>query len=152
MSLSKEYLKNYAQKELELTGFSETPVGKTMLVLLENLTDITNGDATIMKQLCEWLPRMIDCMPICPITEEDFILECQLDNNIELSIMRCTRYYYIYQTADGKYWNDRAVAFKLKNSPETDLMFLYGDGGSRREITLPYYPITIIEDIDRESL
>lgn len=150
MSLGKEHLKKYAEAELELTGFDKTNVGKTILQLLDELSDITRGDASTMKQICGWLPRLIDRIPISPITEEDFEPECYGDNK-NLTVMRCTRYPYVYKSNDGKYWNDRAVAFKFKNSPDSEIMFLYRMNGSKREITLPYYPTTDIEILDSDN-
>lgn len=150
MSLSKQYLKNYAEKEIELTGFDKTNVGRTMLQLLDELSDLTDGDAATMKQICSWLPRLIDQTPISSITETDFKIE-QHGPGDQNTVMRCTRYPYIYKTSDGKYWNDRAVAFRFKNAPETDIMFLYKSNGSKREITLPYYPTMTIEEIDQDK-
>lgn len=151
MSLGKEYLKKYAETELELTGFDKTDVGKTILQLLDELSDVTKGDASTMKQICGWLPRLIDGIPISPITEEDFKPEYYGNNNENLLVMRCTRYPYVYKSNDGKYWNDRAVGFKFKNAPETDIMFLYKPNGSKREITLPYYPTMLIEELDADN-
>jgi hypothetical protein len=152
MSSFKEHLKEYAEKELELTGFNETSFSKTAIELLENLADLTNGDAETMKQLCYWLPRLIDRIPISPITETDFELENPNHEHSELNLMRCTRYPQVYQTTDGKYWDDRAVAFRFVDSPETDRMFVYRPNGSKREITLPYYPNTKIEYLDKDSV
>ena len=152
MSLSKDYLKKYAETELALTGFDKTDFGKTVLQLLDDLSKLTDHDASTMKQLCQWLPRLIDRIPISPITEIDFELEHPGQEHSQLNLMRCTRYPQVYQTADGKYWDDRAVAFRFANSPETDRMFVYRPNGSKREITLPYYPNTKVEYLNEVSV
>jgi hypothetical protein len=149
MSSFKEHLKKYAETELELTGFKETSFGKNAIELLENLADLTNGDPNTMKQLCEWLPRLVERIPISPITEKDFQLEEHGD--ITLDVWRCTRYPQVYKTNDGKYWNDRAVIFKNPNSTGGEYMLLYRPGGSKREITLPYYPVTEVQYITEDS-
>jgi len=149
MSSFKEHLKKYVEKELELTGFNNTLFGKNAIELLENLADLTNGDINTMKQLCEWLPRLVERIPISPITEEDFQLEQHGSDSLD--VWRCTRYPHVYKTNDGKYWNDRAVAFKFSNSVGNDQMFLYRPGGSKREITLPYYPVTEIQYIAEDA-
>lgn len=149
--MNNEYLKKYAEKELELTGFDKTNFGKTLLKLLDDLAEVADNDTSTMKILCEWLPRLIDKMPISPITEDDFAPEYNGPGG-GASVMRCTRYPFVYKTGDGKYWNDRAVGFKFKNSPAPDIMFLYKKNGSKREITLPYYPNTIVEELDADNI
>ena len=151
MTSNKDYLKKYAERELGLIGFDKTDFGKTLLQLLDNLSDLTEGDPFTMKQLGNFLPRLLDRMPISPITETDFEPEYHGTNN-EMIVMRCTRYPYVYKSNDGKYWNDRAVAFKFKNASESDIMFLYRPNGSKREITLPYYPTMVIEEIDPNNV
>ena len=68
MTAFKEHLKNYASKELELSGFDQTSFGKTVLILLDDLAELTQSDVETMKQLCNLLPRLIDQIPIAPIT------------------------------------------------------------------------------------
>jgi hypothetical protein len=149
MNSLKEHLKKYAERELELTGFKETSFGKDSVTLLENLADLTNGDINVMRQLCEWLPRLVERIPISPITEDDFQLEQH--GNESTDVWRCTRYPHVYRTTDGKYWNDRAVVFKHIDSVEGEQMFLYRPGGSKREITLPYFPVTEIQYLPKDD-
>jgi len=148
----KEHLFAYANRELELAGFNQTEFGKTVLKMLEDLADLTHNNPQTMKQLCLLLPRLINREPLTAITEDDFEVETHSQGDRSVEISRCTRYPYIYKSIDGKYWNDRAVAFKFKNSPETDLMFLYRPNGSKREITLPYYLTTDVEEIDQSQI
>ncbi len=135
----KEHLKTYAEKELELSGFDQTEFGKTVLKLLDDLSDLTQGDAETMKQLCALLPRLIDRRPLTAITEEDFETETHSEGDRSVEILRCTRYPYVYKM-DGKYWNDRAVAFRRADSAESDRMYIYQTGNSsKQEIELPYF-------------
>ena len=151
MSEFKDYLKTYAQKELELSGFDQTDFGKTVTILLENLADLSKDDPNTMKQLVNLLPRLIDRQPIAPITEDDFELESVTDGDKSVGIARCTRYPYAYRTPDGKYWDDRAVAFRYSDEPDTNKIYLYQLGNSsKQEIILPYYPSETIKVIDRD--
>ena len=151
MSTFKEHLSAYANSELELAGFDQTEFGKTSLKLLDNLADLTNGDPDTMKQLCSLLPRLIDQLPIAPITEADFAPEYHSQGDNTVTIYRCTRYSWVYRTEDGKYWDDRAVAFKFVDSADADRMYIYQSGNSsKQEVTLPYYPEFKVEIISRD--
>jgi hypothetical protein len=136
----KEHLKKYAERELELTGFNQTEFGKTALKLLDDLADLTQENSETMKQLCSMLARLIDRRPLTAITEEDFETETHVEGNRTVEILRCTRYPHVYKM-DGKYYDDRAIAFRGLNSAESDRMYIYQTGNSsKQEITLPYFP------------
>lgn len=142
----KKNLIDYAKHELHLTNFDQTSFGQNLVKLLEDLCDLTNNDPMAVKILCSWIPRLTEKLPISPITEDDFVEEAHGVGSEKVIIKRCNRYEHVYQTADGKYWDDRAVAFRSVNSEKSDIMFLYGENGSKREIVLPYYPeMSIIE-------
>jgi len=146
MSLSKDYLREYAQKELELLGFMETEFGKTCLKFLEDLADIAGSDPKSMKLVCEMLPILIDRRPLSPITKEDFEQSNTGDSHYD-EIKRCTRYPYCYGK-DGKYFDDRAVAFRFEGEETTSKMYLYrSDHSSRKEVSLPYLPRETIKEI-----
>jgi hypothetical protein len=138
MNTFKEHLKKYAERELELSGFDQTEFGKTALKLLDDLADLTRGDPETMKQLCALIPRLIDRKPLSPITEADFETETYSESDCTVEILRCTRYPYVYKI-DGKYYDDRAVAFRRADSAYTDRMYIYQSGNSsKQEISLPY--------------
>jgi len=104
-----------------------------------------------MKQLCSLLPRLIDQLPIAPITEADFAPEYHSQGDNTVTLHRCTRYFWVYRTEDGKYWDDRAVAFKFADSEGSDRMYIYQSGNSsKQEITLPYYPNQTIKIISKD--
>lgn len=146
-----DHLLNYAKKELKITNFDQTDLGQTMLSFIEQSAKITDNDSESMKQLCCLLPRLIDQLPIAPITEEDFVPEYHSQGDNTVTIQRCTRYAWVYRTEDGKYWDDRAVAFKFADSADTDRMYIYQSGNSsKQEITLPYYPNQAIKIISRD--
>jgi hypothetical protein len=150
MSSFKEHLKKYAEKELELSGFDQTEFGKTALKLLDDLADLTKGDSETMKQLCGLLPRLIDRRPLSPITEADFETETHTEGDRTVEISRCTRYPYVYKM-DGKYYDDRAVAFRRIDSADTDRMYIYQSGNSsKQEITLPYFPSEEVRVLQQE--
>jgi hypothetical protein len=146
----KEHLRKYAERELELSGFDQTEFGKTALKLLDDLADLTHGDPETMKQLCALLPRLIDRRPLTAITEEDFETETHSEGDRTVEILRCTRYPYVYKM-DGKYWDDRAVAFCRADSAESDRMYIYQTGNSsKQEIELPYFPCEEVRVLQQE--
>jgi len=141
MTEFKRYLREYAERELELTGFMETEFGKTCLKFLEDLADIAGSDPKSMKAICEMLPRLIDRRPLSAITERDFKTETHVEGSRTVEIERCTRYSYLYKQ-DGKYWDDRAVAFQREDSALGDRMYVYQSGyNSKKEVNLPYFPV-----------
>ena len=143
----KEHLQKYAERELELSGFDQTEFGKTALKLLDDLADLTQGDAETMKQLCALLPRLIDRRPLSPITEADFETETYSEGDRSVEILRCTRYLYVYKM-DGKYWDDRAVAFQREDSRPGDRMYVYQSGNSsKQERSLPYFLVERLRKI-----
>ena len=151
MSKFKENLRKYAKRELELSGFDQTEFGKTALKLLNDLADLTQNDSESMKQLCALLPRLIDRKPLAAITEEDFETETYTEGSKTVKIDRCTRYPYVYKM-DGKYWDDRAIAFRREDSAPNEKIFVYQSGhSSKQEITLPYFPIDIVKPYPKES-
>ena len=145
MSEFKKHLKEFAQKELELSGFDQTDFGKTTLTLLDNLADLSKEDPARMKDLLNLISRLIDKKVIAPLTEDDFP-----ETNDQFPEARCQRYPYAYRTLDGKYWDDRAIAFQLVDEPNSNKMYLYqSENKSKQEIKLPYYPVETIKVIEK---
>jgi hypothetical protein len=146
-----DHLLNYAKKELKITNFDQTDLGQTMLNFLEQSAKITDNDTESMKQLSNMLVLLIDQRPISPITEEDFEDEVHAEGDNIITIKRCTRYQYLYKAVDGKYYDDRAIAFRFTDSYESDRMYLYQSSrSSKQEVTLPYYPEFKVEIISRD--
>ena len=143
----KQHLRKYAERELELTGFMQSEFGPVCLEFLEKCADIAGSDPENMKRICEILPRLIDRRPLSPITEADFETETHVEGDRTIEILRCTRYPYLYKQ-DGKYYDDRAVAFRRADSAETDRMYIYQSGNSsKQEVTLPYFPVERIKNL-----
>ena len=144
----KQHLKKYTQREFELSGFDKTNFGKSAITLLEDLADLCKNDPVLMKDMLGLLTRLIDMKPIAPITEDDFEVK-STDNGDKSPISICLRHPYIYRTSDGKYWNDRAIAFLRKDDQNFNKMYLYqAVHNSKQQITLPYYPEEVIEYIN----
>ena len=141
----KEHLKKYAERELELTGFMQSEFGPACLEFLDRCADVAGNDPESMKRICEILPRLIDRRPLSVITEADFETETHSEGDRTVEILRCTRYPYLYKQ-DGRYWDDRAVAFQREDSAPGDRMYVYQSGNSsKQEVELPYFPVERIE-------
>jgi antitoxin component YwqK of YwqJK toxin-antitoxin module len=146
----KEYLLEYAKKEFEVAKFDQTELSKSMLNFLEEAANFTKNEPESMKKLVDIFHLLLNRFPIVPITENDFVEEIyKEDGKPDYKIWRCTRYEHVYKTEDGRYWDDRAVGFRLSDSSNDDVIYMYqGQNGSKREIQLPYYPDNKIEIID----
>ena len=147
MTEFKRHLREYAERELELTGFMQSEFGPACLEFLETCADVAGSDPESMKRVCEILPRLIDRKPLSDITEADFEIETHTQSDRAIEIERCTRYPYLYKK-DGKYWDDRAVAFQREDSNPNDRMYVYQSGvSSKREVALPYFPRETVEKL-----
>ena len=143
----KQHLRKYAERELELTGFMQSDFGPTCLEFLDKCADVAGNDPQSMKRICEILLRLIDRRPLSPITEKDFEAETHVEGDRTIEILRCTRYPYLYKQ-DGKYWDDRAVAFQQADSAPGDRTYLYQSGNSsKQQVELPYFPVERIEEL-----
>lgn len=144
----KDQLKEFAKEELTRAGFMNSEFGNSCLDFLDKCSDITDNDTNGMKKLCELLPKLIDRYPISAITKDDFQDETHIEGKQVIVIRRCTRYPYIYEQ-DGKYYNDRAIAFQKLDSNKNDKMYLYQTvHNSKQEIELPYFLNEEIKIID----
>jgi hypothetical protein len=142
----------HAINELKLTNIYGSNFGKSVLNLLEETQEITNLDTASLKEFVEIIDRLLTKLPITPITESDFEKEEYVERGRKVEIMRCVRYPSVYMTEDGKYWDDRAVAYRLPDFKEYDTIYTYQTKyNSKREITLPYTPKLIIETIENEN-
>lgn len=140
--ISKEKLTEYAKQELTISGLINTDFGKNCILLLDSLIDISNSDPSVMKELCNIFPRLIDKMPITPITEEDFLIDPDPEGEIRAI---CIRYRHIYKHINGKYYNNRAKAFVYADDKLDNKIYT---SKSIQEITLPYIPVEQIEVIE----
>lgn len=141
----KQHLREYAERELELIGFMETEFGETCLKFLEDLAEISGDNPDTMKTVLEMIPRLIDKKPLSPITENDFEIETHTQGDRTIEIERCTRYPHLYKK-DGKYWDDRAIAFQREDSDQK--MYIYQSSlSSKQEIELPYFPQETVKKI-----
>ena len=144
----KEHLREYAERELELIGFMDSEFGPACLEFLEKCADVAGSDPESMKRVCEIIPRLIDRRPLSVITEADFESEIHTEGDRTVEILRCTRYPYLYKM-DGKYYDDRAVAFRRADSAEGDRMYIYQTGNSsKQEVELPYFPNEDVRTLD----
>ena len=138
MNLKKQrvdYILEYAQRELSLANFDNHPIASSTLTFIKDICGMTNCDPKAMTHFTHVLQQLIAMKPITPITENDFDLQ-----EIETVTRHvCTRWSSIYKADDGKYYDDQAVIFRVKNRPDLGSMCIYqGSLSSKKEITLPY--------------
>ena len=69
--------------------------------MTEWIEGVLGNQPRLMKSVTKQIGYLIDKKPLALITEKDFVGD------------KCTRYEYIYKAQDGKYYNDRAVVFKM---------------------------------------
>ena len=151
MENNSNYLIEYATKELELIGFDKCGLGETIITFLEQSSTICSNDLASMKQLASMFDRLIDKLPLSPITEDDFYDEVYEEQNNAVTFKRTKRYPHIYQDTDGKYYDDRAYAFRLPGANLNDKIYMYQNGfNSKQEITLPYFPNEQIIDLPKD--
>jgi len=129
----KDFILDFAKYELQKINFLGIDAGKTMLELISQIADLCHNDPEKMKHVMKMLPDILDQKLLSPITEEDFIEEQICIKGKEKIIYRCRRCPYVYKDADGKYYNDRAVAFVEDKSNN-----IYYTSDSKEEIELPY--------------
>lgn len=130
----------YAEKELELSGFMATDFGKAALEFIKQTYNMANNDMAAVRLIYANIAALVDLNPLAPLLEEEMEEQETLDyaNGGLVKIMRKQhkRCPWVYEK-DGKYWDDRAVAFQNKDGG-----IWYGQNGnhrSKREITFPYY-------------
>jgi hypothetical protein len=149
MKSYKEFLIAHTENELKLLNFNQTKFNDSTINFLKDLTDISDSNPDMMKQLLDMIKLLVDFQPISEITELDFEPNCYKERENITAFMKCTRHPYIYKTLDGRVWNDRAIGYKFANDENSNIHFIYQDGlNSKQEITLPYYPSIIVKIIN----
>jgi len=140
------YDRQFAERELDRAGFGDKEFKSAVLHFLDAADELVKGDAESVKKLSRVIDSLVDRQVLTEITEDDFEDEYHSQGENTVVIRRCTRYPYLYQTEDGRYWDDRAVAFQREDSLESDRMYIYQSGNSsKREVELPYFPQERIE-------
>jgi len=101
---------------------------------------MTQCQPKAMTHFTHVLQQLINLKPITPITTDDFEpQEVNIGNGTTVTRHACTRWSSIYKADDGKYYDDQAVIFRVKNRPDLGSMCIYqGSLSSKKEITLPY--------------
>ena len=132
-----ESVLEYSKTELELLGLNHVGLDTVVIDFIKELHTKLGNQPGTMRTITKYVEQLIDKKPIAPITEEDFDEDG-----------RCIRYEYIYRASDGKYYNDRAIAFKKGLSTQ----YIYqGQRRSKQEIALPYVPSEEIQVLDSLS-
>jgi len=127
----------HTKRELKLLGLDHVGIDTVVVDFIEGLHAKLGNQPGVMKTVTNYTEKLIDKKPIAPITEEDFDEDG-----------RCIRYEYIYRASDGKYYNDRAIAFKKGLGTQ----YIYqGQRRSKQEISLPYVPSEEIQVLDSSS-
>jgi hypothetical protein len=135
-----DYILENAQRELSLANFDKQPIASSTLAFLKDLCEMTKCQPNAMIHFTHVLQHLINMKPITPITTNDFEpQEVNAGNGSTVTRHVCTRWSSIYKADDGKYYDDQAVIFRVKNLPDLGSMCIYqGSLSSKKEITLPY--------------
>lgn len=144
-----EEILKHAKEELRRIGFDNHPFGIAVLKYIEECYTLCDYNELMRNQLNTFIPTLMDKRVLSPITEDDFkVINVDDGSGNIVQISQCTRYEHLYKEADGKYYDNRAVAFLDKN-PMNGKMYMYNGGNSsRREVELPYMPQEEIVYID----
>jgi len=147
------YILEYAQRELSLASFDNQPIASSTLTFIKDLCDLAKCQPTAMTHFMNVLQQLIEMKPITPITENDFeSQEIDAGNGKTVTRHACTRWSSIYRANDGKYYDDQAVVFCVKDRPEMGSMCIYqGAISSKKEITLPYIVNPQIVELTEEE-
>jgi mRNA-degrading endonuclease YafQ of YafQ-DinJ toxin-antitoxin module len=135
-----DYIIEYTQRELSLANFDNHAIASSTLTFIKDLCDLTKCQPKAMTHFTHVLQHLINMKPITPITTNDFEpQEVDAGNGSMVTRHVCTRWSSIYKADDGKYYDDQAVIFRVKNRPDLGSMCIYqGSLSSKKEITLPY--------------
>jgi len=135
-----DYILEFAQRELSLASFDNQPIASSTLTFIKDLCDLTKCQPKAMTHFVDVVQKLIEMKPITPITEKDFEpQEIETGNGTTVTRHACTRWSSIYKADDGKYYDDQAVVFRVKDRPDMGSMCIYqGSLSSKKEITLPY--------------
>lgn len=146
----------HSKRELKKIKFDQTDIYNNIIEYLTTLSEMTNNDKHSMLAVTELISKCIKRELCSPITEEDFSEEVHYGRTKVKKFKSCTRYPSVYQTQDGRYWDDKAIAYKYQNSSENQRIYLYGSVyNSCAEISLPYFPnpkIVIINNPIQEDI
>lgn len=145
----KNFILDYAKRELEKANFKETYTYDAVLNYISAICDITLSQESSLIMLHSMVENLLQCQPITEITEKDFSEISTEYKESSKILRRCNRYPSVYQTIDGKYWDDKAVVFITHDQKK---LFLYQKKyNSKKQITLPYLPKTKIIQIDSSN-
>jgi len=127
----------HAKNELKIMNLDKVQFGDTIIKFIRGLHEISGNHPQVMKSMVQSICDLIDEKPISPITEDDFALETHCEGGQMCEVWRCTRYPSVYKV-DGKYYDDRAIAYKASHD-SLDRQYIYQGGmSSKQEISLPY--------------
>jgi len=148
-----DYILEYARRELSLANFNSHPIASSALTFIKDLCDLTKCQPNAMTHFTHIIQRLLEMKPITPITENDFEPQhIDAGNGSTVTRQACTRWSSIYKADDGKYYDDQAVVFRVKNRPEMGSMCIYqGSLSSKKEIYLPYVVDPLIIELTEEE-
>jgi len=136
-----DYILEYAERELRLANLLDHhPIASSTLAFLKDLCDLTLCQPQAMTHFMNVVHQLTEMKPITPITEADFEEQAiDAGNGNVVTRHVCTRWSSIHKASDGKYYDDQAVVFRVKNRPDLGSMFMYqGSFSSKKQIELPY--------------
>jgi hypothetical protein len=146
-----DFIIEHAEKELDLIGMKDLPVGRSIIDLIVKAGLVCNNETHVVREICNFLPVLLNGGLLSPITENDFVETVAEDGKGNLvKIIQCTRRDSVYKDPNtGEYYDERGICFINKNNPVEHKMYIYNeDKNSKTKIELPYFPVEKIVYLD----
>ena len=133
--MKNEYIE-YAEQELQKNNLINTDIGKLIMQLIETSLKFGDGNAFMLFHISDMLDRLTKKLPLLPLEENEMVDTPVLNSPSQL---RHSRYFPVFKSGDGKYYDDQAIAYI---TPHGGYTYFYGNSeyNSTKEIQFPYYP------------
>jgi hypothetical protein len=127
---------DYVKQELEYNNLIKTDMGKQVLKLFETSWEFCDNNKLLVDTIITMVTRLNKKLPLLPLEEEDMVL---YQPNKGPAHKRHKRYFPVFQSEDGKYYDEHGILFV--NESGIELYCYSSEYNSRVEIEFPYYPI-----------
>jgi hypothetical protein len=126
---TKEQYIEWVEREIEVAGWSESPLGPIIFQYITTAYDMTKGNPNMISMFNDIINKLTWNVPASPITHPKESPEDWYTDGVTIRSKRCPTV-YIDQNMVAK--DDHAVAYNNERDN------VYFDSSSTREITFPY--------------